>query len=90
MSVKKHRLRFNKADFLLCDIPLRERYCYLYKEGEKTLLTFNQDYAISISENHPEIQLKKLQQGARLYVPFYKKRIIDAKKQIFELYKPKE
>lgn len=83
-------VKFKELDFRLCQIPQQNRECYLYAQNGKTYVSFDLDYVKSIANTCDYIKLRKLQATNYLYVPFKKKRIINAVYKIFELLEPTE
>jgi hypothetical protein len=78
----------NKLDFKICQIPEHMRIVYVYVRKDKTYFTFSYDYLKSILPECTDVTVKRLQATNHLRVNFRKKRIIDTKNKVFQLYEP--
>lgn len=78
-------IKFSELDFRICQIPEKNRECYLYVKDGHTYVSFDLEYVTKIANTCESMKLRKLQATNYLYVNFKRKRIVDAQHKVFEL-----
>lgn len=79
-------VKINKLDFQICQIPEHMRIVYVYVRNNKTYFTFSYEYLKTILPECTDVSVKQLQATNHLRVNFKRKKIIDVKNKVFELY----